>query len=398
MTVYSPADAVQACEIVKQAANTGQTLCIEGGGTRSQLGRPITADANLSTKELSGIVFYEPAEMVIRAKAGTPLSTIESALESHNQMLPFEPMDHRKLFGGSQATVSSGPAIGSLAACNLSGPRRIRAGAARDALIGVRFVNGKGEEISSGGRVMKNVTGLDLVKLQCGAFGTLGLLTEVTFRLLPKPEATGTLIFENLDDAVALKAMSMALSSPYEVSGAAHVTKNGIAQTAIRIEHFSSSVDYRLNALAGQLQEFGRHIRLDTEQSTEFWNSVRDAEPIANPRERAIWRLSLNASVTASVLHQLRDGGLAFDYIIDHGGGLLWLAVECGDDAQSEQIRGTIAPGKGHAMLVRAPDSVRQTVDVFHPPSDAVMNLSRGLKHSIDPAGVFNPGRMYAGI
>ena len=182
MTLHSPSTEADVAAIVRDARARKSTLAIKGGGTRDGLGRIAPADEVLSTRALSGIAFYEPAEMVISALAGTPLRDIDAALAGHAQCLPFEPMDARALYGSAGE-----PTIGAVAACNISGPRRVQAAAARDHLIGVRFVNGAGEIIKSGGRVMKNVTGLDLVKLSAGAFGTLGVLTQVTFKLLPAP-------------------------------------------------------------------------------------------------------------------------------------------------------------------------------------------------------------------
>lgn len=387
-----PSSAQEACAIVREARAGKRTLRIGGGRTRPGFGRPVQADDELSTRALRGILIYEPAEMVLRARAGTPLRDIESVLDSNGQMLPFEPVDHRGLYASAGE-----PTIGALAACNISGPRRLRAGAARDALIGVRFVNGAGEELSSGGRVMKNVTGLDLVKLQCGACGTLGLLTEVTFKLLPKPEATGTLMIDGLSERVALEAMALALQSPFEVSGAAHVATGGVSRTALRIEHFKPSVDYRLGELSKRLAAFGECRLLGDAQSKEFWTSVRDVKPLA-AHAAAIWRISIRPSAALAYLVALRAAGLAFESLLDHGGGLVWLAVDANADGGAAVIRTALPSGAGHAMLVRAPDAVRSTVPVFQPLPAPLMKLTAGIKASIDPGGVFNPGLMYERI
>ena len=334
--------------------------------------------------------------MVIRARAGTPLAEIEAALESNNQMLPFEPADYRALY-----RTTGEPGIGALAACNISGPRRIWAGAARDSLIGVRFINGAGEELSSGGRVMKNVTGLDLVKLQAGAHGTLGLLTEVTFKLLPKPERTGTLMLQGLEHNRAMAAMSLALQSPYEVSGAAYIPADDDPQssrTAIRIEHFAPSVAYRLGELEQQLSKFGDAKILDDEASQAFWQGIRDVGPLSSVDDSCIWRVSLRSSRAGAYLDTLKQAGLQFRYMLDHGGGLIWLALAADNNASADLIRSTIPPGAGHAMLVRAPDPLRKSLPVFQPLAEPVMKLTAGIKNSFDPGEIFNPGRMYPGI
>lgn len=381
---------------MKAARAGNRTLYIEGGNTRSGLGRPVQADGVLSARKLSGILIYEPAEMVMRARSGTPLEEIEAALDSNNQMLPFEPVDHRHIYGSEGK-----PTIGSLAACNNSGPRRIRAGAARDALIGVRFVNGAGEQLSSGGRVMKNVTGLDLVKLQAGAYGTLGLLTEVTFKLLPRPESTGTLVFENLPETAAIRALSMALQTPFEVSAAAHApapSTGGVSRTAIRVEHFRPSVDYRLSALATRLAEFGTPHILDTDASHAFWRDVRDVRALDAGQGDSLWRISIRPSAAARFLDALRAAGLAFRCLLDHGGGLIWIALPPCDDAGAAIVRAALPAGAAHAMLVRAPDAIRSAVPVFQPLPDAMMKLTAGIKAGFDAGGVFNPGRMYDGV
>jgi glycolate oxidase FAD binding subunit len=386
--------------MIKEARTPRHPFVIEGGGTRAGLGRPVKADRVLSTRALTGIMLYEPAELVISARAGTPLAEIEAALAKNKQRLPFEPMDHQALFA-----TEGEPTIGAIAACNISGLRRIQLGAARDHLIGVRLINGFGEIIKSGGRVKKNVTGLDLVKLSCGAYGTLGLLSEVTFKLLPEPELEATLVLRGLDDRKAIDALSAGLTSPYQIIGAAHlpagVAKNGVALTLLRIDGPSVSVDYRVAVLAQHLALFGAAELLAQNDARALWLAIRDALPIAEPGDRALWRLSVAPSrgpdVTASIQKRL-----AARYFYDWGGGLIWLAVAPEKDAGATKIREALAeaagPEGGHATLIRAPEEIRATVDVFQPLAKPLMEITQGIKASFDPDHILNPGRMYAGI
>jgi glycolate oxidase FAD binding subunit len=390
VSMFAPATEAEAVSVVMDARAHRTPLVIEGGGTRTGLGRPVQAAATLSTKSLSGIVFYEPAELVIRARAGTPLADVEAALAEKGQVLPFEPMDHRGVYG-SQGE----PTIGAVASCNISGPRRIRNGAARDSLIGVRFINGEGEIVNNGGRVMKNVTGLDLVKLQCGAFGTLGMLTEVTFKVIPDTQRTGTLVFDDLDDSRAVEAMSAALGSPFEVSGAAHVPGRG---TFLRIEHFAPSVNYRLGELEKLLVGIGPAKRLGHDESLELWREIRDVVPLAAHSEEALWRVSVAPSAGPQVVATLRHYGRTPAYFFDWGGGLVWLTLPAGGDAGAAALRAGLAKTGGHATLVRAPDDVRHSTDVFQPLAQPLMKITAGIKASVDSAGIFNPGRMYAGV
>jgi len=393
--IFSPASEAEACTIITDARAAKRPLAIEGGGTRAGLGRAAQAEATLSTKALTGITLYEPAELVIAAKAGTPLAEIEATLAARGQRLPFEPMDHGALFGAQGK-----PTIGGITACNISGPRRIQAGACRDHLIGVRLVNGRGEAVKSGGRVMKNVTGLDLVKLNCGAHGTLGLLTEVTYKVLPKPEIAGTLALFGLDDARAIEALSRALGSPYEVSAAAHLPA-GIGsekpRTLLRIENFAHSVDYRLRELQKLLAPFGEGLRLIEDEAHALWRDIRDCRFFAEPRDRAVWRISTAPTRAAAFVERLaaqRDLRCYYDW----GGGLIWLSVPEVDDAGARAIRAALASSGGHATLVRGSPDLRSRIDVFQPLAAPLLKITAGIKAGFDPDAILNPGRMYAGI
>jgi glycolate oxidase FAD binding subunit len=392
VATLTPRNEAEAGAMIAEARRRGETLDIGGGGSRAGFGRPAEGQRRLSSAGLDGIVFHEPAEMALRAKAGTPLAAIEAALAAHGQMLPFEPIDHRALYGGGE------PTVGGLVATNASGPRRVSAGAARDSVIGLRLVNGRSEAIMAGGRVMKNVAGLDLVKLNCGALGTLGFLTEATFKLLPRPEREATIVIRRLDDAQAVAAMTTALGSPFGVSGAAKLAPGmgrDFSRTFLRIEGAAAAVDYRAEKLLARLAEFGPERVLTGEDSRRLWRAVRDAEYLAEPRDRAVWRVGVKPSRAVEFLTRLGPRALA--HLFDCGGGLVWLST-APTPADAAALRAALAPLGGHATLARAPDALRAAVDVFPPQPAALVGLTRRVKAAFDPDGVFNPGRMYAGI
>jgi glycolate oxidase FAD binding subunit len=366
-------------------------LSIEGGGSKRGLGRPSQTERTLSLKGLSGITLYEPSEMVIGAWAGTPLAEVQKTLDDRGQMLAFEPIDYRILLGSAGE-----PTIGGLAACGIAGPRRIMAGGARDSLIGVRFVNGRGEIIKNGGRVMKNVTGLDLVKLQAGAYGTLGVLTEVIFKVVPKPEMVATLILEYLDDERAIEAMATALGSPYEITGAAHWPEKAgenPAITYLRIEGFAEQIAYRTGRLRELLQPFGALKEGAEAWRERVWTLLGGGGPFRGTGFACIWRASVPPGQGAAFA---RSTGLPAFY--DWGGGLVWLGAETADAALSAQVQSAAARHGGYATLVKAPDEFRARVNVFQPLDPAIQTLQAGLKASFDPDGILNPGRMYAGL
>ncbi len=359
-------------------------LRIEGGGTR-----PIGAPSNgalLSTCALSGVTLYEPGALTIVVQAGTPVAEVEAALEAEGQRLAFEPMDHRGILG-----TTGTPTIGGVVAANVSGPRRIQAGACRDFLLGVRFVDGRGEIVKNGGRVMKNVTGYDLVKLMAGSYGTLGVLTEVALKVLPKPRATGTLRLEGLSDAQAVAALSRALGSPFEVSAAAHLQKGpeGAPVTMIRLEGFENSVAYRARELGSLLADYGVFtLETDPESTAANWRHVRDVGPFQG-REGDVWRLSVKPTDAPGVVADL-PGAEAF---YDWGGGLIWLLVPEGTGLNAHGVRAAVAARSGHATLIRGD----RTQGVFPPLPAPVAALQDGLRHKFDPRQILNPGLMATG-
>ncbi|MFM9975251.1 MAG: FAD-binding protein [Beijerinckiaceae bacterium] len=380
---------------VQEARASRTPLSIEGGGTRRGLGRPSQHGKTLSLAGLTGITLYEPAEMVIGGWAGTPLSDVIRTLDARGQMLPFEPMDHRLLLGSSGE-----PTIGAVAAGNISGPRRIMAGAARDSLIGVRFVNGRGEIIKNGGRVMKNVTGLDLVKLQAGAYGTLGVLTEVIFKVLPKPLARATLVFRGLSDAQGVAALCAAMGSPFEPTATAHLP-SGVgeseARSVIRLEGLPEQMQYRTAELTRLLVAYGQPEIITDGPHDALWQAIRDAAPLAEPRDHSVWRVSVAPSKAPAFTDTIRKAR-ALRHFYDWSGGLIWLATPETDNAGADLIQSTAAAMGGHATLVRGSDALRATIPVFQPLDPVVMQLQVGLKKSFDPDGILNPGRMVAGV
>ena len=395
MTTLAPRDERELSAAVADAAAARTPLAVEGGGTRRGIGRPMQTAATLSTAAMTGVTLYEPAEQVISARAGTPLDQVEVLLAEHNQRLAFEPIDHRALHGARGS-----PTVGAVAAANLSGPRRIQVGAARDALIGLRAVTGRGDVVKSGGRVMKNVTGYDLVKFLAGSHGTLGVFSEVTFKVAPVPETETTIVVGGLDDETAIKALSMALASPWSVTGAAHLPpfEREMARTLIRIEGFDASVRERRDKLVAALSVFGRAETVPSDASVTIWRAVRDLAALGAPKRAVVWRVSVKPGDGPKLVAELRRT-LPCRILYDWGGGLVWIAAnDTGDSAGAMVVREAVAGVGGHATLVRAPDHVRLAVDVFEPLPAPAMDLTRRLKAEFDPVGILNPGRMYAGV
>lgn len=357
-------------ELAEAIRGAAGPLVLRGGGTRG-LGQP-GPGAVLETGGLAGIRVHEPGSLTLVAGAGTPLAEVEAALEVEGQRLAFEPPDLRALLG-----VEGASTLGGVVAANDSGPRRVQAGAARDFCLGVRFVDGTGAVVANGGRVMKNVTGYDLVKLMAGSRGTLGVLTEVALKVLPAPEAEATLVLEGAEPEAAVAAMSAALGSPYEVSGAARLVDGRVA---LRIEGFAASVAYRMAELAGHLARFGAGARLEREASRDLWRGVRDVAALAGAAGD-VWRLSCRPSDAPGLV--ARAGGAA---LMDWGGARVWCLVPAGTD-----LRARLGPFAGHATRVRgAPGPIAP----FPPEPAPVAALSKALRARFDPRGILNPGLM----
>ena len=404
MSTLHPTTEAELADAVRQCATDGTPLEVAGGGTRLGLGRPVQAEKTLSISGLSGITLYEPGALTLVAKAGTPMADIDAALNAERQMLAFEPMDHRALLGSDGS-----PTIGGVVATGTSGPRRLQRGACRDAMIGVRLVDGVGNAIANGGRVMKNVTGYDLVKLMAGTHGTLGVLSEISFKLIPAPEKTVTLVCRELSFATAVQAFSAALGSSGEPTGAAFLPgQEGGA--LLRVEGLEQSVGHRVATLQALLSSFGSWEQSEGESSTALWQRVRDVEDLAGS-DAPVWRVSVKPTDGPKLIESVaRD--MPLDFVADWAGGLLWVSADkdvleergwratrvrdadAGASALHQEVQQCVAEMGGHATLMRGAVPLRASVDVFQPQDPITRRLSEGLRRKFDPKGILNPGRM----
>ncbi|MBZ9961381.1 MULTISPECIES: glycolate oxidase subunit GlcE [unclassified Mesorhizobium] len=400
MTTFTPTTPSEVLSTVAWAAAEGSPLEILGHGSKRGIGRPLQTEHTLDLSRLAGVTLYEPAELVLSAKAGTPLAEIETLLAQNGQQLAFEPMDYGPLLGGEPGKGTLGGAL----AANLSGPRRLKAGAARDHILGINVVSGRGEAFKSGGRVVKNVTGYDLSKLMANSWGTLAVFTDVTFKVLPSAETEVTLAVRGLLDDAAAAAMALALGSSAEVSSAAHLPERiaarvaaGVlgndAATLLRVEGFGPSVVYRIAALKTLLGNAGPLEEISSEASAALWRDVRDCRPFADNSDKPVWRVSMAPAQAHQMVFTLRMQA-AVSAFYDWQGGLVWLRMEEGDP-EATLLRGLLRKhGGGHATLVRAAPSHRAALPVFEPQAPSLAALSQRLKHEFDPKNILNPGRM----
>ena len=392
-----PRDGKDVEAAVQWALAEGKTLEVIGHGSKRGIGRAAQWDLSLDLSDLSGVTLYEPEELVLSAKAGTPIAEIEALLARNNQELAFEPMDYGPVFGAAPGRGTIGGTLGA----NLSGPRRIKAGAARDHFLGFTAVSGRGETFKSGGRVVKNVTGYDLCKVLAGSYGTLAAMTDVTVKVLPRAETELTVLVLGLDDAAAIRAMSAAMNSSNDVSGAAHFpapvaasvqAEAGRSITALRLEGVAPSVAHRRRALEALLKPLGEIAVLEEGASRDAWRVIRNVMPFTGGA-RALWRISVAPSRGHEVAAAIGEGA---EYFYDWAGGLIWAALPAEGDGGAARVRAALKGG--HATLVRAPAAIRAAVPVFEPQEPELAALTKRVKESFDPKGVLGPGRMYAGV
>ena len=402
-------DAQDVEEVVRAAIASEQPLEIIGHGSKRLIGQPMTTNALLDLSALNAVTAYEPNELIITVQAGAPLADVLSLIDSKNQQFAFEPINTAPLLG----TPNLGT-IGGMIGAGLAGPRRIRAGGARDHLLGAHAVSGFGDSFKAGGRVVKNVTGYDLCKLLAGSWGTLAVMTKVTLKVMPRPENERTLVLRGLDDVTANRAMTAALGSPFDVSGAAHVPNSAFrvdaggigglgsprrAVTLLRLEGIAASATHRAASLGKALAPFGSAEILEDAASMAVWASVRDVQPFAAGGALGawpVWRIVCPPASGGALGERLaRDTG--GDVIYDWGGGLIWAALPPKPDAQAALVRQRVNAAGGHAMLLRASDAVRRNVDVFHPQPGGLAGLSERVRQSFDPKNILNRGRMIRG-
>lgn len=406
---YAPRDADETCAFLAWAMAEEKPVEVIGHGSKRPIGRPVQAELTLDLSGLSGVSLYEPEELVLSARAGTPVAEIEAAVAARDQELAFEPMDYGPILG----LPAGRGTIGGLLATNLAGPRRLSKGAARDHVLGIKAVSGRGEAFKAGGRVVKNVTGYDLARGLAGSWGTLAVLTEVTFKVLPRAEASETILLSGLDDRRAVAALAAAMGSSTEVSGAAHlpadaavavggavggtVGRDGRAATLVRLEGVPVSIAHRADMLMALLAPFGRIERVAGAPSEALWRAVRDVAAFTPERApgTVLWRVSVSPgegpSVVAAVAETVPETRAYYDW----QGGLVWLCLPAAPEAGAGPVRRAVAAaGGGHATLIRADAATRAAVAVFEPQPAPLAVLGERLKAQFDPKGILNPGRM----
>ena len=382
-----------------------------GSGSKRKIGKTLQCAKTLNLSKLNGIIEYLPEELYIKVKAGTSIKAIEQELKKNNQQLVFEPIDFGYFLNGES---DYGTAAGQVA-CNISGSRRFKVGSVRDHVLGFRGVNGRGEIIKSGGVVVKNVTGYDLSKLICGSYGTLVALTEITFKVLPLPEESKTLVINNQKIEKAVHFLDKSISSSNDISGAVFFPDrpmisgssmnientfklNDLKQegsiTAIRIEGSKNSIDHRIENLINELQITNLNVSiLEVHQSEVFWNKVKALEFFSNSKNSII-RIVIPPSECVNLIYQFSS---KFKYYLDWGGALMWLEVFELSEEMFESIRKKVVKRGGYVTMIKNSNYLPYVEDVFTISSER-FNISQNIKKSFDPKRILNPGKMYTGI
>ena len=399
-------DAADVEQAVRAAIAGEQPLEIIGHGSKRMVGQPIATNAVLDLSALNAVTSYEPNELILTVQAGAPLADVLALLDAKNQQFSFEPINTARLLGTPDVGT-----IGGMISAGLAGPRRIQAGGARDHLLGVHAVSGFGESFKAGGRVVKNVTGYDVCKLITGAWGTLAVMTEVTLKVMPRAEAERTIVLRGLDDIDANKAMTAALGSPYDISGAAHLPGSALrtvqgplgeiaapdqSATLIRLEGITASAASRAGSLARLLQSYGTAEIIEDNQSSALWAEIRDVVPFAASGPRAmwpVWRIVCPPASGGKLGQEIAKRSQG-EVVYDWGGGLIWAALPPSVDAQAPQLRKLVDAAGGHATLIRGSEDVRRAIDVFHPQAAGVAALGDRVRKSFDPKTILNRGRM----
>jgi glycolate oxidase FAD binding subunit len=404
-TPFQPRDSNEIATFLRQSSEASAHVTVRGGGSKAAFGRPIhIGETVLDMSAISGVMLYEPDELVLTARAGTKLSEVSAAVAERGQCLAFEPPEFAALFGNDAAST-----LGGAVASGWSGPRRIKVGAVRDHVLGALAVGGEGQIFKSGGRVVKNVTGFDLPKLLTGSHGTLAVMTDITIKVLPAPPATRTLVMLGLGDGAAIRLLCNLLGSPLEVTGAAHlppgiaarstiksIAGSGSSATLIRLEGFGPSVSDRFTALQAKCGALGDYVALDAEECAILWRAVRDVAPLIGTHQ-IVWRLSLPATDAAGTVSALMTATGGAEAFYDWGGGLVWLVMPKGDsaDGHAALVRGLLPAG--HATLMCAPADIRAKAAIFQPSAPALAALQRRVKSAFDPNSILGAGRMAVG-
>ncbi len=403
LSKFKPKTEQEIAEFVKFCHSKNIPIEIIGAGSKAKIGRNFQSEKILDLSDYSGIIKYEPEELYIKVKAGTPISEISQTLDKFNQQLAFEPNNFGYLFNGSD---NSGT-IGGVISTNFSGPRRFKVGSARDHVLGIRVINGRGEIVKSGGTVVKNVTGYDLSKIITGSYGTLAIISEISIKVLPKPSSIKTLIIHNAQLKKSLDYLNISLSSPADVSGGVFypeyfkdqfslndLTNKGPI-TAIRVEGVSSSIDKRLNSLKKELGLLNNEVNyLNDDQSKIFWQNTQELK-VFNKTEKNIIRAVVPPSKTLNAINNLKK--FFSRYFIDWGGNLIWIEMEKINSEILKEFSRVIENVGGYYTMLKLDDGLKASVDIFK--IDHIKyNLSEKLKNSFDPKRILNPGKMYSGI